>query len=179
MKKIPEIIVITGAESTGKSTLTEQLANHFKVPYIPEIAREYIEKLDRKYDYNDVEQIARLQVEKMDELKQLDIPYIFCDTWLIITKVWFEVVFGKVPGWIEDEIRKTKIDLFLLCDTDLPWIDDPVRENGGENRLILQNIYKENIEKFEFSYKVVSGTNNDRFEIALKHISELKQSSFK
>lgn len=179
MKKIPEIIVITGAESTGKSTLTEQLANHFNVPFIPEIARDYIEKLDRKYNYSDVEQIARLQVEKMDELKQLDIPYIFCDTWLIITKVWFEVVFGKGPVWIEDEIRKTKIDLFLLCDTDLPWIADPVRENGGENRLILQNIYKENIEKFAFSYKVVSGTNNDRFEIALKHISELKQSSFK
>ncbi len=37
------IIVITGAESTGKSTLAENLAGHFSVPYIPEIAREYIE----------------------------------------------------------------------------------------------------------------------------------------
>jgi nicotinamide riboside kinase len=66
-----------------------------------------------------------------------------------------------------------------LCDTDLPWIADPVRENGGENRLILQNIYKENIERFAFCYKVVNGTNNERFELALKHILALKQHSFK
>jgi NadR type nicotinamide-nucleotide adenylyltransferase len=177
LKKKPEIIVITGAESTGKSTLTEQLANHFNVPFIPEIAREYVENLSRKYNYEDVENIAKLQAGKLNELKNLDIPYIFCDTWLIITKVWFEVVFRKVPDWVEEEIRKTKIDLFLLCDTDLPWIADPVRENGGENRLKLQNIYKENIEKYSFSYKVVNGTNSERIENALKFIEELKQSS--
>ena len=79
MKRIPEIIVITGAESTGKSTLTEQLANHFKVPFIPEIAREYIEKLDRKYNYNDVEQIARLQVERMKE--GMEIAFHRCSHW--------------------------------------------------------------------------------------------------
>ncbi len=59
LKSKTKIIVITGAESTGKSTLTEALAKHFNVPYIPEIAREYIEKLPHKYNYRDVEIIAK------------------------------------------------------------------------------------------------------------------------
>ena len=64
MNNKPKIIVITGAESTGKSTLTERLANHFNAPFIPETARQYVEKLNRKYTYSDVENIAKMQIEQ-------------------------------------------------------------------------------------------------------------------
>lgn len=174
MKNQPKIIVITGAESTGKSTLTEKLASHFKVPFIPEIAREYVENLGYKYNYNDVENIARIQIEQLKKLKNADAEYIFLDTWLIVTKIWFEFVYNKIPDWLISEIIKTKINLFLVCDIDLPWIADPVRENGGENRKILQNKYIENIKKFNFDYKIVSGFDDERFNNALKFISELK-----
>ncbi|MCG6189397.1 AAA family ATPase [Maribellus maritimus] len=164
---MPKIIVITGAESTGKSVLTESLAKHFGVPFIPEIAREYVENIDRKYNYNDVETIAKKQVELLHQFSNSDYPFLFVDTWLIITKIWLEVVFKKVPEWIENEIQKTKIDLFLVCDTDLPWIPDPVRENGGKNRKILQKTYLEQIEYYNFSYKVVSGHDEKRLKKAL------------
>jgi nicotinamide riboside kinase len=163
--------VITGAESTGKSTLTEKLANYFNVPFIPEIARGYIEKLNRKYNYADVENIARMQTEQFRNITKTEAPYIFADTWLIVTKIWFEFVFNKTPDWITEEIRKTKIDLFLVCDIDLPWVYDPVRENGGENRKILQNKYIENISNFGFDYKIVSGFDDERFKNALNYLN--------
>lgn len=174
MNNKPKIIVITGAESTGKSTLTERLANHFKAPFIPETARQYVEKLNRKYTYSDVENIAKMQIEQFRDAVKLDVPLIFADTWLIVTKIWFEFVYQKTPGWIIEEIEKTKIDLFLVCDIDLPWIDDPVRENGGEKRKILQNKYIENIHNFGFEYKIVSGTGDERFNCALNYLKSIK-----
>lgn len=174
MKIQPKIIVITGAESTGKSTLTEKLASNFNVPFIPEIAREFIENLGRKYNYTDVENIAKLQVEQFRKIKNTESEFIFLDTWLIVTKIWFEFVFNKTPGWLVPELINTKIDLFLVCDIDLPWIADSVRENGGENRKILQNKYIENITMYNFNYKIVSGFEENRFLNALKFISEIK-----
>lgn len=173
MKNKPKIIVITGAESTGKSTLTERLANHFEVPFIPEIAREYVENLNRKYTYSDVETIAKMQIAKFNSILESDAPYIFVDTWLIVTKIWFEFVFKKTPDWLINEILKTKIDLFLVCDIDLPWIYDPVRENGGENRKILQEKYIENITEFNFDYKLISGIDDERFYRALNFLKEI------
>ncbi len=172
---MPKIVVVTGAESTGKSELTQWLAGKFDAPYIPEYAREYIQNLNRKYNYQDVEKIAEIQVKQLNSLKNCDSSFVFADTWLIITKVWFEVVFKKVPVWLEDEIRNTPIDLFLVCNTDIPWQSDPVRENGGKQRLVLQNLYIDNIKAFNFKFEMVEGTGTDRFSNALKIIERLKE----
>ena len=174
LKKSSKIIVITGAESTGKTTLTERLAQHYNVPYMPEIAREYVEKLNRKYTYSDVETIAKMQIELFHKIIKTEAPYIFIDTWLIVTKIWFEFVYNKIPDWLETELRNNEIDLFLVCDTDLPWIYDPVRENGGETRKILHDKYIRNIINMGFNYKIVSGINDERFNNAIRILSELK-----
>lgn len=173
LKTTSKIIVITGAESTGKSMLTEWLANHFQVPYIPEFAREYVEKLNRDYNYSDVEFIAKKQISQLHEFQKAGLPYIFADTWLIITKIWFEVVFKKVPSWIDETIKETAIGLFLVCDTNLPWIPDPVRENGGEQRELLQKKYINTIEEYGFNYKIVSGENDERFKNALDAVKQI------
>lgn len=174
LKTEPKIIVITGAESTGKSTLTETLSTHFNVPFIPEIAREYVENLQRKYIYEDVAIIARKQIEQLNQLKNSNSPYVFVDTWLIVSKIWFDLVFKKEPDWLQAEIEKTKIDLFLVCDIDLPWIADPVRENGGAKRKMLHQKYIETISGYNFQYKVVSGKNKTRNENALQFLNELE-----
>ena len=174
MKNKPKIIVITGAESTGKTTLTERLASHYSAPYMPEIAREYVENLDRKYIFSDVETIAKKQIEIFNQIIKTEPQYIFVDTWLIVTKIWFEFVYNQVPDWLISEIIKTKIDLFLVCDIDLPWIYDPVRENGGENRKILQEKYIQNINDFNFKYNIVSGIDNERFNCSIKILNELE-----
>lgn len=173
MTRQPKIIVLTGAESTGKSTLAEKLAKSLGVPFVPEIARDYIEKLNRKYTYEDVEEIAKIQVRQLEEMKKSDSQFLILDTWLIITKIWFEIVFNRKPGWLDDIIRGTKIDLFLVCDIDIPWIPDPVRENGGEKRVALHNKYIETIKAFGFPHKIVSGNHRQRFQNALNYIHEL------
>jgi nicotinamide riboside kinase len=173
LKNKTKTIVITGAESTGKSALTEYLASYFNAPAIPEFARKYVENLNKKYTYNDVEIIARRQIFQLKELKKQNHEYIFSDTWLIITKIWFEEVFGQLPSWIESEIHQSDIDLFIVCDIDLPWIPDNVRENGGEKRIYLQNKYIENIIHYNFPYQIVNGLNKTRFQNAVKMVQQL------
>lgn len=162
-------VVISGPESTGKTELAQSLADRLGTVYVPEYAREYIEKLDRPYTYEDVEQIARYQVkeENIYESKASNGLLIF-DTWFIITKVWFDLVFGKCPEWIIPHIKAAQIDLFLVCSTDLPWIPDSVRENGGEKREQLFQLYCREIKSFGFKYEIIAGTGHARVENALK-----------
>ncbi len=168
----PRIIVVTGAESTGKSVLTRQLGEHFGAPFYPEYAREYLEKCDPHYTFNDVIHIAMVQAMQMEEAKRHHAEILFFDTWLIITKVWLEVVYGKVPAWIHEVISTAPISLFLLCDTGLPWEPDPLRENGGEMREKLSAMYKANLEGYGFHYGIVTGRGNERIDHALQIIRQ-------
>jgi NadR type nicotinamide-nucleotide adenylyltransferase len=165
-------IVITGAESTGKSTLAQAMAKHFDTIWIPELARAYVEKLECKYSYSDIESIARLQIETEKNI-QNGHKLVFFDTWLIITKVWFDFVYGKHPDWLDVEIAKSKIGLFLVCDIDMPWIEDPVRENGGENRKILHQIYINELKTNHFNYKIISGIGSERINNAISIVSSI------
>lgn len=169
----PKIVAITGAESTGKSSLAKALAKHYNVPFEPEFARDYILELNRPYSFEDVEYIARKQVERFNLMVNSSHPVILLDTWLLITKIWFKVVYNRIPDWIEQEIQDAKIDLFLVCDTDLPWVADAVRENGGENREKLQKQYMEEIETHHFRYAIISGTGEDRVNNAIKVMDRL------
>ena len=162
MKK-PVKIVLTGAESTGKSTLSEKLASHFNGRWVPELAREYVLKIDHHYTYEDVETIARKQIEGEKNIES-GTSICFFDTWLIITKVWFDFVFGKHPFWLDDAIKNANVDLFLLCDIDIPWVPDPLRENGGENRKKLQQIYQNELKNYGFNYTIVSGEGEERIQ---------------
>lgn len=170
----PGIIVVTGAESTGKSVLTRQLARHFGVPAFAEFAREYIENLPEHYTYQDVESIARMQHAQMCTAKSLSQKYVLFDTWLIITMVWFEVVYGKVPSWIPDVISNAPVSLFLVCDTDIPWVADPVRENGGEMRERLQVRYLEVIRLSGIPFQIISGDYKERLTVAADFISHIR-----
>jgi nicotinamide riboside kinase len=162
-------IVVTGPESTGKTTLSEVLALKLNGALIPEYARSYVEGLRRHYNYDDLEVIARHQVDQeklLSETTEKDI--LVLDTWLILTKVWFDVVYGIVPQWIEDYIASADIDLFLVCRPDLPWIPDTVRENGGEMRNILFDRYCREINHYGFRYEIVEGEGDDRWLNAMR-----------
>ena len=98
---------------------------------------------------------------------------VFFDTWLIITKVWFDFVYKKRPEWLDSYIKNSSIDLFLVCDIDLPWVFDPVRENGGENRQILQNIYIDHLKNYGFNFKIVSGEGEERIKNAIHFVDQL------
>jgi NadR type nicotinamide-nucleotide adenylyltransferase len=141
----PKKIVVTGPESTGKSTLCEQLATHYKTGWVPEYARQYLLALGRPYQYDDLLIIARGQLEQEDRITaSLKTPLVFIDTDMYVMKVWCEFVFGKCHSFILDQIVKRKYDAYLLCNTDLPWVADELREYPDlESRERLYYNYKD------------------------------------
>lgn len=165
-------IVITGPESTGKTDLAMHMARVYNGKYIPEYAREYISKLNRPYQYEDVLNIASEQIRLQEEAFKRKGDFIFFDTWLIITKIWFREVYGHFPVWLDEIIKSTRIDLFLLCAPDIPWEADMVRENGGVKRIYLFQQYEKEIIHLGSTYKVVTGIGHERFKLAEKFINE-------
>ena len=168
-------IAVTGPESTGKSTLSQQLAEEFNGQFIPEFAREYVRTLLHHYTFDDVEAIAKAQVEQYRLTESSSDNIFFFDTWLIITKVWFIWSFQKMPEWLDFEIRNCKIDLFLLCRPDLPWEADPVRENGGENRLKLFDLYIGELKHYGFNFVEIGGVGEERLSNAIDAVRNFYQ----
>ena len=149
-------IVIIGPESTGKSTLCDQLAQHYETKWCPEFAREYLLTNGTNYEFDDLLTIARGQLVLEDEytttLEKQSLSFLeegghiplFIDTDMYVMKVWCEFVFGKCHRFVLDEIVKRNYDLYLLCNTDLPWVKDELREYPDLiSRRKLYNMYKD------------------------------------
>jgi len=164
-------IVIIGPESTGKTTLCRKLAEHYNTVFLEEYAREYVEKLEGRYCYKDLEKIASKILSLEDEIEQKADKYYFVDTSVIVMKVWFEVVYNKIPDWFEHKIKDYFADLYLLTKVDIPWEYDPVREYPGEMRYKLFDIYMENLKKNNLNFGIVEGKGNQRTENAIEIVN--------
>ena len=145
-------VAIIGPESTGKSTLARELAEQFKGTYVPEYAREFVERKGRKeLTYDEVCEIAREQIKSISKA-----GFYFFDTELIVTKVWFEYAFGKVPEWLTEAIKTYPMDLYLLTYPDIPWVPDPARYNGSQAmREELFDRYEEEVKATGVPYYVI------------------------
>ena len=165
-------IVLTGPESTGKTRLAEQLAMHYQTNWIAEYAREYVENLNRKYNYSDLVVIAQYQVNVVKDYKGKVNRFLFLDTDLIILKVWFDVVYNECPAWLTESISNRNIDLYLLCDIDIKWEYDHVRENADQNREVLIKMYKQEIQNSGVPFVLIRGKDNARLANAVNAIED-------
>ena len=168
MKNKPYLIILTGPESTAKSTLSGQLARKLEGHCYPEYARSYLQQNGPDYSYADVQAIAQHQLAQFKEAQSFDGPFVFFDTWLLITKIWFEWHFKKMPDWIEPAICTNRADLYLLCRPDIPWVPDPLRENGGAQRKQLFEIYKKELIRYQLPFLEVGGQGDERLKNALE-----------
>lgn len=179
-------IVILGPESTGKSTLCEQLAQHYETMWCPEFAREYLLTNGTNYEYEDLLTIARGQLALEDEysstLERNSLPMmeegghlpLFIDTDMYVMKVWSEFVFGKCHRFILDQIGERKYDLYLLCNTDLPWVEDELREYPElHTRKKLYSIYKDIMVNQPVPWVDISGDDDDRLRKGIAAIDTL------
>lgn len=153
---------IIGAESTGKSTLAKYLAKRYNGILIPEYAREFVEqKGTTEVTWEELCEIAKHQIEEMERLQDTSdgLP-IFFDTELIVTKVWFEYAFHRVPEWLEEAIKRYPMDVYLLTYPDLPWVPDKARSNGSDAiRMELTERYEAEIEALGIPYYIIEHTN--------------------
>lgn len=156
-------VAIVGAESTGKSTLAAALAAHFQTVWVPEYARDYIGNLNRPYTANDIIAIAEGQLKLEDEYYRQANGILFCDTTLLVEKVWIENAFGFCPPEIENNIGNRNYSLHLLTNIDLPWEYDPQREHP-HLREYFHNLYKKHLIAFGFPFIEISGTGAERVQ---------------
>ena len=164
-EKIKRIALI-GPESSGKSTLCELLATHYKTLWIPEYAREYIEKLNRPYTAADILHSAQEQLKMEEERMLTASKFLFADTELIVAKVWCEDVFHFCHPWIAATIEEKKYDLYLLTKPDLIWEKDAVRENPNRRDYFF-NLYLNELEERGFNYEIIGGAGEERLRNAI------------
>ena len=160
-------IFITGSESTGKSTLAEGLSDFYKSFHFPELARDYLDAHGPGYKEEDVEEIARMQIRQIRESPAEGL--VFFDTGLIITLVWLEVKYGSSPSWLKKAIKEDGRGFYLVCQPDIPWVHDPLRENPGR-REELNDIYINKIREFGFPFALVKGRGRERMNNAVRII---------
>lgn len=177
--------MVIGPESTGKSTLCEELSQHYNTTWCPEFAREYLMTFGRDYDYDDLLTIAKGQIALEDEYailaekewqeqtsKTTHEPVFFIDTNMYVMKVWCEFVFGKCHQYILDQIVARPYDLYLLCNTDLPWTKDELREYPDhETRQILYLMYKDILVNQQVPWVDISGNDEQRLHAAVEGIN--------
>lgn len=163
----PILIAVTGPESTGKSELCAALAAHYGTVFVPEQSRAYLEKLNRKWQYDDVLAIARLQQTANHAALQTSHPIVFCDTELVAIKVWLKFYALPCPKWVDDAIEADVYTHYLLMDIDLPWVSDALRENPAD-RQTLFNSFVTALEHYHKPYTVISGSETLRLLNAIE-----------
>ena len=166
-------IAIVGPESTGKTTLTKKLAAHYHSNYVEEEARSYVAALKKPCTLNDIEEIAKLQLKKENHKKENAGSFLFCDTNLLVTKVWAEHAFGICPTWILQNWKPENYKLHLLMNVDLPWEMDEQREHPHLRYFFFQ-WYERELISSGANYKVISGIGSSRFSSAIEAIEAIK-----
>ncbi len=190
MNSIKKIVII-GPESTGKSTLCKQLADHYKTVWVPEFAREYLEKRGTNYTYEDLLTIAKGQIALEEQYLKSKIgdqkseienrrPKIrnhkplFIDSDMYVMKVWCEFVFNKCPNLILNQIAERKYNMYLLCNPDLPWIKDELREYPDlATRNKLYHYYKDLLINQSVPWVDITGSYELRLQQAMKEVDML------
>jgi HTH-type transcriptional repressor of NAD biosynthesis genes len=164
-------VCLVGSESTGKSTLTQDLAHYFKANYVPESAREIIGHTN-ECTWEHLMQIAELQAKAIMEKQRVANKLLFCDTDLNITKSYARFLFGqelKVEQWVEDA---NYFDLYLFLETDCPFVQDGTRLSE-EERARLSHSHKQQLDNTGINYIVLTGNWEERFKLAIAAVKNL------
>jgi NadR type nicotinamide-nucleotide adenylyltransferase len=165
-------IAIVGPECTGKTDLAQFLADRYQTQWVPEFARNYIETLNRTYNEKDLKLIADGQLALEDERAAIAKDFLFCDTNLIVIKIWSEFKYGSCDPEILEKMHARKYALHLLTDVDLPWEDDPLREHP-DKRSELFTLYETELLKNKLPFVKISGDYTARRLAALEAVQKI------
>lgn len=165
-------IVITGPESSGKTTLFEDLKILSGFNFIPEYSRTFLEKIKRPYHYNDILQIANRYVNELKSVSQNKLSVI-SDTDLLTLQIWCEFKYKKCHPFIRENLKINLPDLYLICSPNIPWEFDSQRENPND-RTELYNIHLNKIKELGISFEIIEGDQSKRLNQAKKILQNLE-----
>jgi NadR type nicotinamide-nucleotide adenylyltransferase len=170
----PLKIVITGAESSGKTTLTRQLSAQLACPMVSEYARAFFEKKKTTvYVYEDLLKIAQGQIRLENKIlkKNMNAKLFILDTDLITIKIWSMVKFGRCDAWILNQIEQRPYDFYLLCSPEgISWEADPLRENPMDRQPLFE-LYEKELIFYQKKYIILKGNEAERQHTVLNHSS--------
>jgi amino acid adenylation domain-containing protein/thioester reductase-like protein len=172
-KKLVKICIF-GPESTGKSTLAEKLAEHYKTAYAPEFAKELIFARNGNIAIDDIPRIAQGQLKNETEAAKTADRILFCDSDLITTTIWSERLFGQCPQWIRDAADLQEYAIYLLMDIDTPWVADVHRFLPEERQAFLEKCRSE-LDGRKIQYTKLSGEWDHKFDAACREVNKLLQ----
>jgi NadR type nicotinamide-nucleotide adenylyltransferase len=163
-------VCITGPESTGKTTLAELLARALNSEWVPEAARCYAERAARPLTVADVAPIAREHIEMADaalaRASEKGSAYLVLDTDLLSTVAYARHYYEASPHWIEQTALARLADLYVLCDVDVPWVPDGVRDLPHAREAMLAE-FAGVLREFRASIVEVYGTPEERVSAVL------------
>lgn len=165
-----EILVVTGPESSGKTTLASQLSDHWQTPLVTEVARDYLKDKD-SYQQHDLLEIARQQHRQEQTLLSQLPEKIICDTDLLVIMIWSEVKYRCCDPWIvdtfENSIKQESSNRhYYLCDFNIPWEADTLRENP-HNRDEIFHLYLRKLQQYQLRYSLIKGSPEQRLQQVL------------
>jgi NadR type nicotinamide-nucleotide adenylyltransferase len=163
-------IAVVGPESTGKSTISQQLAAHYQTAWVPEYAREYCEKLTAPCTWQDEINMFYGQLQLENALISKANKLLICDTTFITVKIWSDYTFGKSPQEVLDELPRHPYDFYLLMDIDLPWEEDPLRDFPHMREYFMEVWHKE-LKALNANYSTISGNGSHRLENSINAIN--------
>lgn len=167
-------VCVFGPESTGKTTLARALAEHFDTVWVHEYARPLLDRKGGVCDFDDLERIARGQTAAEEALAHQANRVLFTDTDPLTTTIWAEVLFGKIPPLVEQLSDAHTYDLYLLCDVDVPWVDDDQRflSSPTDRRAFFERC-RAALDARHRPYVRVHGTWETRLETAISSVDAL------
>jgi NadR type nicotinamide-nucleotide adenylyltransferase len=165
-------ICLFGPESTGKTTLAKQLAVAYNTIFLPEYGRSYTEFYGSSINEEDLKKIVRGQIASVESAKQSSNKVIIEDTDVVMSGIWSDMLFGKRNPWFDK--YNDYADLYLLCDIDIPWVDDGTRYFKNEDdRRRFYNICEEELVNRKVRYVKISGNETQRYLKSTIAINEL------
>lgn len=164
-------IAIVGPESSGKSTLCEQLSKKLNCDWVPEFARTHLSK-NPNYVKSDLDFMLQEQL-KLE--RNSDSHILICDGDPISFKVWSMYKFGTTSDFIEEKVRSLTYDHYLLLRPDLPYEEDDLRENSPlKNRKELFQLFESELIRNNLSYSIIDGLNKNRLILSIKSLRKKK-----
>lgn len=152
-------ICFYGTESTGKSTMAEKMAAHYKTNFVPEAARDILQT--NEFGEKEIVAIGKLQHQYIQEKLKTANKLLFFDTDAITTQIYARHYLGKVPPEIYEFEKLTTYDLYFLLDIDTPWIADPLRDQGDRRQEMFE-VFRHELEKRKIEYVLISGNYEER-----------------
>ncbi len=153
-------IIITGPESSGKTTLVNWLHNQFSLYLVEEYARIYLGAHTATYTFEDLKHIAAHQLARMKAGTNQDLM-VLSDTGPLVLKIWAEEKFGKQIPAVEHYLASDRASFYLLCAPDMPWELDPLREHPTDRQRLF-DLYEQYLKASSLPYVVLKGNMENR-----------------